>query len=164
MRISVVLVVVLLAVGVCAADVFKYTDANGELHFVDDIAKVPKKYRKQVESGEPQGNVSVMDAAPATKAPRMRVAEESSSPQSVATGSATVDVYMTSWCGYCKKTIRFLTEKGIPFTACDIEKDSTAAQEYRALGGGGVPILRIGSHTVHGYNPEAIMHYYNGGK
>ena len=45
-----VLATPLVAVGVCRAEVYKYTDGKGELHFVDDISKVPKKYRKQVEN------------------------------------------------------------------------------------------------------------------
>ena len=35
---------------------------------------------------------------------------------------------------------------------------------YRELKGRGVPVVRIGSHVVHGYSPEAVMAYYNGGK
>jgi glutaredoxin len=77
---------------------------------------------------------------------------------------ADIEVFVTSWCGYCRKMLGFLREKGIPFTVHDIEKDSNAAQAYRELGGNGVPVLRIGSHVVHGYNPEAVMEYYNEGK
>jgi glutaredoxin len=78
--------------------------------------------------------------------------------------SAGVEVYMTSWCGYCKKMVRFLNEKGIPYTAYDIEKDSAAARVHRELGGNGVPLVRVGSHVVHGYNPEAVLMYLNEGK
>jgi glutaredoxin len=77
---------------------------------------------------------------------------------------ADIEVFVTSWCVYCRKMIGFLREKGIPFTAHDIEKDSNAARAYRELGGNGVPVVRIGSHVVHGYNPEAVMEYYNEGK
>ena len=79
-------------------------------------------------------------------------------------GSAGVELYMTSWCGYCKKMVRFLNEKGIPYTAYDIEKDSAAARTYREMGGNGVPVVRVGSHVIHGYNPEAVMSYLNEGK
>jgi len=60
---AVVVVILLVAVGVSRAEVIRYTDSQGVLHFVDDISKVPKKYRKQVENAESQGNLSVMDAA-----------------------------------------------------------------------------------------------------
>jgi glutaredoxin len=85
-------------------------------------------------------------------------------PAKIAHGRADIEVFVTSWCGYCRKMIGFLREKGIPFTVHDIEKDSNAARAYRELGGTGVPVVRIGSHVVHGYNPEAVMEYYSEGK
>ena len=53
------------AFGAALAEVYKYTDNRGELHFVDAIAKEPKKYRKQLENPKPLREISVMDAAPA---------------------------------------------------------------------------------------------------
>ena len=162
MRISAVVAVILLAaVGVCRAEIYRYTDSKGELHFVDDIGKVPKKYRKQTENSDSQGNVNVMNATPSSQ---RRSAQEPPKQQNSYSGSANVEVYMTSWCGYCKKMVRFLNEKGIPYTAHDIENDSAAARTYRELGGNGVPVVRVGSHVVHGYNPDEVMSYYNGGR
>lgn len=161
---AVVAVILLVAVGVCWAEVYKYTDTNGELHFVDDISNVPKKYRKQLNDTDSQGNVNVMDAAPAARRPQGRTAQKEPEQQSVSSDSTSVEVFMTSWCGYCKKMVRFLNEKGIPYTAYDIEKDSAAANTYKELGGKGVPVVRVGSHVVHGYSPEAVMGYYSGGK
>jgi glutaredoxin len=77
---------------------------------------------------------------------------------------ANIEVFVTSWCGYCRKMLGFLREKGIPFTVHDIERDSNAARAYHELGGNGVPVVRVGSHVVHGYNPDAVMEYYNEGK
>jgi glutaredoxin len=162
--ISVAALLLLVAVGICRAEIFKYTDSRGELHFVDDIAKVPKKYRTQMENADPQGNVSVMDATPATHSVRGRTVEEPERRQETFSGGATIEVFMTSWCGYCKKMIRFLNEKGIPYIAYDIEKDAAAARAYHDLGGRGVPVVRVGSHVVYGYSPDAVMAYYNGGK
>ncbi len=161
---AVVAVILLVAVVVCRAEIYKYADSKGELHFVDDIGKVPKKYRKQVGNSDPQGNVSVLDTAPKSLSPQRRAAPEPPQQQTASSGSATVEVFMTSWCGYCKKMVRFLNEKGIPYTAYDIEKDSAAAGTYRELGGRGVPVVRVGSHVIRGYSPEAVMSYYNGGK
>jgi glutaredoxin len=161
---AVVAVILFVAVGVCRAEVYKYTDSTGELHFVDDLSKVPKKYRTQAENTEPQGNVSGMDATPASRAPRGRMAQDSPPQQIMSSDSVKVEVFMTSWCGYCKKMVRFLNEKGSPYTAYDIEKDSAAARTYHELGGNGVPVVRVGSHVIHGYSPEAVMSYYHGGK
>lgn len=156
-------VLLLLAVVVCQAEVYRYTDSKGELHFVDDISKVPKKFRKQAESAEQQGNVSSMDAATATSSPNARAPQETPKQRGRTPGSVKVEVFMTSWCGYCKKLERFLNEKGIPYVAYDIEKDSSAASTFKQLGGRGVPVVRIGSHVVQGYNPDAVMGYYKEG-
>lgn len=162
MRLTVLISAVLLVVfaATALAEIYKFTDSRGELIFVDDIAKVPKKYRKQLENAQPPAQISVMDA---TTAPKPRKTEEAPKPQqNDLHRSADVELFMTSWCGYCKKMVRFLNEKGIPYTAYDIEKDEGAARIYRSLGGRGVPVVRVGSHVVHGYNPEAVLSYLEG--
>lgn len=160
MKLSFVLVVALLVayVGTAAAEIYRYTDNKGELHFVDDIYKVPKKYRNQLKNPRALRDVSVIDGMPT---PKRRKGEEPPPPQSRSYGSANVEVFVTSWCGYCRKMERFLKEKGIQYTAYDIEKDDNAARIHKELGGGGVPVIRIGSDVVHGYNPEAVMSYLN---
>lgn len=74
-----------------------------------------------------------------------------------------VELFVTSWCGYCRKMESFLIEKGIKFTKHDIEKDPSAAVEYRDLGARGVPVIRIGDNVIHGYNPAAVMRYLESG-
>lgn len=147
-------ILIVLVVGESPAEMYRYTDSKGDLHFVDDIAKVPKKYRKQLENHQPMAEISVVDASPA---PQRRTKDEPSASRQTASSGANVEVFMTSWCGYCKKMVRFLNEKGIPYTAYDIEKDEAAARTYRELGGRGVPVVRVGSHVVYGYSPEAVM-------
>ena len=135
------------------AEVYRYTDSSGELHYVDEIAKVPKKYRKQLENARPLADNSITASTPAPRRP------EQTQPQAAtaAHSDARVEVYLTSWCGYCRKTVKFLTEKGIPYTAYDIEKDRDAHRIYNQLGGNGVPVVRIGEKVIHGYNPDAIL-------
>lgn len=148
--------------GTALAEIYRYTDSKGELHFVDDITMVPKKYRKQLDNARPLADISIMDAVPITKRHKMDTAP--AEPQARPVGSTNVEVYVTSSCGYCKKMLRFLNEKGIPYTSHDINRDSNAARTFAELGGRGVPVVRIGTHVVHGYNPDAVMSYLNGGK
>ncbi len=138
------------------AETYRYTDSKGALHFVDDISKVPKKYRSQLRNARPMRDISVIDAA---SVPKRRKIEEPPTSQNRMSGSADVELYVTSWCGYCKKMERFLKEKGVAYIKYDIEHDGNAARTYRELGGGGVPVIRIGSNVVHGYNPDAVMSY-----
>ena len=71
-----------------------------------------------------------------------------------------VEMYVTSWCHYCREAQSYLKSNGIAFTAYDIENDGAALQRYNKLGGGGVPILVIGSQVMYGFNKakfESIM-------
>ena len=140
---------------VASAEVYRYTDSKGRLHFVDDISKVPKKYRRQLENPKPLADVSVTERTPASW--QQKEKERSPQAQSSIQGSARVEVYVTSWCGYCKKMISFLNEKGIQYSAYDIEKDSNAERTYRELGGRGVPVVRIGDKIIYGYNPDEVL-------
>lgn len=75
-------------------------------------------------------------------------------------GQGEVILYATSWCGYCAKTREFLGERGIAYTELDIEKSSDARRAYDALGGRGVPVLKVNGTVIHGYNPQGILAAY----
>lgn len=75
--------------------------------------------------------------------------------------SGTVELYVTSWCGHSKRALDYLKEKQIPYVAYDIEKDSAAKQRHKELGGGGVPLIVIGSHRMRGFSPETLEKYLN---
>jgi glutaredoxin len=114
--------------------------------------------------GERNGYTDGYGASSSTSSPGtvLVARDDASGHRDMASTRPKVEVFMTSWCGYCRKMIQFLKEKGIPYTAYDIEADSAAAKVYDDLGVRGVPIVRIGTHIVHGYDPESVMYYYNG--
>jgi len=67
-----------------------------------------------------------------------------------------VELYVTSWCKYCKKARKFFESRGIPITEYDIEKDSEAALRKQNLDSRrGVPFAVINGHRIHGYIPSA---------
>ena len=66
-----------------------------------------------------------------------------------------VELYVTSWCPYCKKAKHYFQSRGIAFTAYDIEKDSEAAARKKELDGEkGVPFAVINGVSIRGYSPE----------
>jgi glutaredoxin len=66
-----------------------------------------------------------------------------------------VDLYVTSWCPYCKKARQFFDSRGIKYKAYDIEKDAKAAARQRKLDSRkGVPFAVINGTAIHGYSPE----------
>jgi glutaredoxin len=68
-----------------------------------------------------------------------------------------VELFVTSWCGYCRRLEQFLDAKGVRYTRYDIEKDADARQRYQQLGVRGVPVTRVGAAVIIGYDPAAII-------
>ena len=64
-----------------------------------------------------------------------------------------VELYSTSWCGYCKKARLFFRDRGIRFVEYDIEKDLNAAYRKMQLDSGrGVPFAVINGQKISGYS------------
>lgn len=139
------------------AETYMYTDDQGTLHFVDEPGSIPKKYRKNARTMDDLPALNITEAPKSTYRPRPSEPERPRKEEARAGGQ--VEVFVTSWCGYCKKTLRYLNEKGIAYTAYDIEKDPQAGRRFQELGGGGVPLVLIGANRIRGFNPRAIDRY-----
>ncbi len=69
--------------------------------------------------------------------------------------SPEVELYITSWCQYCKKAIQYFKSKNIRFKTYDIEKDPKAAKRKKKLAqSGGVPFAIINGQHISGYAPD----------
>jgi glutaredoxin len=70
--------------------------------------------------------------------------------------TATVEIYVTSWCPYCVQAIKFLQNNRIPYVAYDIEKDSKAAKRKERLSPRqGVPFAIINGKKIYGFSAQA---------
>ncbi|MGH7965835.1 MAG: glutaredoxin domain-containing protein [Candidatus Binatia bacterium] len=69
---------------------------------------------------------------------------------------AEVELYITSWCGYCRKAREFLQSQGISFIEYDIEKDPGAAERKQEIAAGaGIPVAVINGQIVRGFSKAA---------
>jgi len=70
--------------------------------------------------------------------------------------SQKVELYVTSWCPYCKKAQNYFRSKGIAFKVYDIEKNKKAAARKKKLDSGrsGVPFAVVNGSYIHGYAPD----------
>ena len=68
-----------------------------------------------------------------------------------------VDLYVTSWCPWCRKMSAFLDQKGIQYTTHDVEREAGAQETLEKHGVRGVPIVIIGDVVIQGYDPDAVM-------
>ncbi len=158
------LMVVAVAVTLCgmattvAAEIYCYTDGRGQLHFVDDIAKVPRKYRSQLRSADGSDAVSTVPS-PATPARRPTSSQSASPKERGRRFTGTVELYATDWCPHCREAETYLQANGIPYARHDIEKDPAAKRRFDELGGNGVPLIVVGTHRMSGFSPEALEYY-----
>jgi len=94
--------------------------------------------------------------------PADRVQSKSSSSSKQSIKSQKVELYVTSWCPYCKNAKDFFYSKGIPVTVYDIEKDKKAAARKKKLDTrSGVPFGVVNGVKIHGYSPEQYTEALN---
>lgn len=130
-----------------AADVAQYIDSLGKTHFVDDPAKVPEEYRSQLHSQKPLRAISRSDSAGKPLYEKDRYSS----------GGANVEIFVTGWCPYCQKLEKLLQSEHISYIRYDIERNAKGKKIYDSLQVVGVPVTRVGSTVIAGYQPEAIL-------
>lgn len=70
-------------------------------------------------------------------------------------GGNRVELFVTSWCPYCRQLESFLIKNNVDYTRYDIEEDFWAKAEHQRMGGGGVPVTRVGKTVLRGFSvPE----------
>lgn len=68
-----------------------------------------------------------------------------------------VIVFSTPTCPHCRHAKQYLRTRGIHFTDVDVSRDADAARDMvRMSGQQGVPVVRIGSQTVIGFDRPKI--------
>ncbi len=73
------------------------------------------------------------------------------------------DIRMVSseTCPYCLAARRWMTQEGIPFQECFIERDSQCLADYQALGAVGTPTLVVRGQRVIGFDRARILDIIN---
>lgn len=74
--------------------------------------------------------------------------------------SATITIYSTPWCAFCKTEKQWLDSMGIPYVSKDIEEDEGAKDELLAKLDGvfkGVPTTDIGGEIIVGFDRPKLQ-------
>ena len=153
----------LLAVSLAGAEMYQWVDESGAVTFKDTPPPASRKFSKvKVYKDSDFAPEPPAQPLPATRSVK---GTASPSPQPPVSRnerfSGTVELYVTEWCGYCKKARSYLDSRGIPYVSYDIEKDSSARQRHKELGGRGVPLIIIGPNKMFGFSPETMEYYLN---
>ena len=137
------LVALLLITAPSVADMYKWTDETGKVHYSDSppAGQKAKKLDLKINSisGPPVISAFTGKAAGAG--------------QAIATK---VKVYSATWCGYCKRAKAYLQARGTPFQDLDVEHSVQGQSEFRALGGRGIPVILVGDQRMDGYSQDAL--------
>ena len=147
--------------GTSSAEIYKWVDERGVVHFSDSptqsVSEAGVKKKVSTPKPNPEDN-----SPPATQTrtitldPDFFKPLDEGRPDRVSVNAPTVEIYETSWCGYCKKAKKFFRSRGIKFKAYDIEKDEGAARRMMTLTKRrAVPLVVINGHTIQGYSEQA---------
>lgn len=136
MRALLALLAILAAPPSAAGDVYKWTDAEGRVHFGD--RPPAEAVTEEVKIRSHQGP-AVVEAAPVGKHAYQGVV-----------------LYSTAWCGACKRAKAHLKARGVVFTEYDIEMNGLAKAEFKRLGGQGVPLILVGDQRMKGFNAARL--------
>lgn len=126
----------------CFAEIYKWTDENGNVHFGDSPKEETKAEKVVVEVNSYEhvsyDNVEFYQGAESKR----------------------VTMYATSWCGYCRKARHYFQQNGISYIEYDIEKDERAKRMYDLLGGKGVPVILVGKKRMNGFSAAGFERIY----
>ncbi len=122
---------------VSGAQVYRWVDGNGTIHFSDKPPSEQGARDLQIKSYEGSANVSVVPGQAAKSGP-------------------TVTILSTTWCGVCKKAKTYLSEKGVAFREYDVERSEAGRREYKRLNGKGVPIILVGVQRMDGFDRSKL--------
>ncbi|MBK5274870.1 MAG: DUF4124 domain-containing protein [Desulfuromonadales bacterium] len=161
-----VIISLLLSFSLAGAEMYQWVDDNGVTIFKDTPPPASKKSRKvKIYNDSDFDPAPPVQSASDTRSTRKTAdAAPQSTPPQNQRFTDTVEIYVTDWCGYCKQALNYMKSRGIPFVAYDIEKDSSARQRHKELGGRGVPLIIIGSNKMSGFSAENLEYYLNNSK
>ena len=70
---------------------------------------------------------------------------------------AKVTLFSTSTCSWCRRAKKYFKENRVPFKEINVERDASAARDIqRKTGQTGVPVIKIGSKWIVGFDKPAI--------
>ena len=125
-----------------SAQIYKWVDQSGQVHFGDapDTVNTAKKVDVTVNGYQRPNNIS--------------------SDSNSEADSKHVIMYATSWCGYCRKARNYFRANNIAFTEYDIEKNLRAKKQFDAFGKKGVPLILIADKHMRGFSVAGFKRLY----
>jgi glutaredoxin len=133
-----------------SADIYQWKDKNGKIHFSD--TPPPSEVDAEIIQFKKDSLDKPKTKEDSPKAKSFRRIEKRSY------GDVNVIMYMTSWCGYCRKAREYLLSLGVNLIEYDVERDKVRREEMLQKSGGstGVPLIDVEGIIVKGFRPDSI--------
>jgi glutaredoxin len=162
-KIVLVIFIYILALGVSSAEIYTWVDENGITHYSDspteDIPGATEDDEIQSADPAPADTPQLPDETQkgAVDSDIFDILDETQDQEEeVAADTPTVEIYETSWCGYCKKAKDFFRARGIDFVTYDIDQDQQARSRMQSLTSRmAVPFVVINGEGIPGYSVAA---------
>lgn len=129
-----------------SAEIYKWVDENGRVHFGDSPKEKDKAEKVVVD----------VVSYEFVKVEPVNYSRSTSTPAA----NNKVVMYSASWCGYCKKARSYFMANNIDFIEYDIERDGAAARRFREMGGKGVPVILVGDRKMSGFSIDRFQSIY----
>jgi len=134
-----------------SAEIYKWKDKDGNIFFSDTPpptsgVDVEIKKFKEDSTERPKGRED-------TSKPQSKTLREKRS-----YGNINIVMYMTPWCGYCRKARDYIHSLNVNLIEYNIERDKSKREEMLSKSGGstGVPLIDVEGIIIKGYSPDAI--------
>ena len=136
------------------SQVFKWTDAQGRVHYGDkpppnrSAEDISDKITINSFTGTEVTTNDFFDAVEEARAEKAR-----NKPKRVV-------MYSAVWCGVCKKAKRYFQQNRIPFKEYDVETSEKGKKDYARMKGRGVPIILVGKTRMNGFSATRFQQMY----
>mgnify|MGYP005819500021 CR=1 FL=1 len=135
------------------AEIYKWTDANGKVHFGD---KPPAS-----QQSEEIDQAALMRKVNSYTHVTIEIVPFDFG---LKTKSNRVTMYSTQWCPYCAKARKYFAEHNIAYIEKDIDQSSKAKKEYIKFGGTGIPVIFAGNLRMNGFSAKSFAKLYKKAK
>lgn len=158
----------LLFVSTTEAKIYKWVDDKGQVHYSDEppedqeaeelklkVRKLPPTERLDPRSLPDQskpGTTLITDAKADEQDPK--------SSQKRIKRKGRLVMYSTPECAYCKKARAYFKANKIKYREYNINENKQAHQQFKALGGQGVPLFSMGRRTLFGFSESNFDRFY----
>ncbi|MDP2226016.1 MAG: glutaredoxin family protein [Moraxellaceae bacterium] len=120
------------------ADIYKWVDAEGKVHFSD------KKPR--------DGKANKVDLPPINTIQQVTVRRPQPGTAASPAADGEIVMYSATWCGVCTTARRYFERNGVRFSEYDVETTEKGRRDYAIHKGRGVPLIFVGAARMEGFS------------